>query len=86
MIFAGVSFTAAVARRVSVATPESRCRKLSATRSPASKALATPRTVATVVPASTQEPSVVLSVIAARQSSSRNTVVRSGKPAITSGA
>src|SRR5712691_11117258 len=75
--------TASTARRVSVAIPESRCRKLRATRSPPSTARADARTLARVAPVSTQPPSAIRASSSAHASSSRNTSAATAIPATT---
>src|SRR6266851_5799329 len=83
VIRAPVPATASTARRVSVAIPESRCRKLRATRSPPSTARADARTVARVAPVSTQPPSAIRASSSAHASSSRNTSAATAIPATT---
>src|SRR2546421_1738283 len=78
--------TASTARRVSVATPHSRCRKLSATRSPASSVTAGARTRTSTAPGSTHAPSSRRGATDSRQasrSSSAYTRPTIGRPATT---
>src|SRR6266852_4794322 len=83
VIFARVPSTASTTRRVRVATPDRRCRKFNATRSPASSPRATPCTIASVAPRSTHDPSAITGVMTAAGSSSWNTVASRGPPATT---
>ncbi len=70
-------------RRVSVAIPERRCRKLSAVRSAVSIAAAVPRTSATTVPGVQRSPSPRATVNSAPGSSCRNASAATSRPAMT---
>src|SRR2546430_14827835 len=80
---APVPLTASTARRVTVATPDNRCRELRATRSPESSVAALARARASTAPGAAQSPSVHSASTRASRSSSPYTSAMMGRPATT---